>query len=146
MPVGLEASAKIGDTGVNASPEGVEVVIVSAVQYLLFDKPPQAFDQIKVGRIGRQVKEFDAWCFGLAGKQLLVVKHLLRLALFFVIRRLTGNQAATPAFHADLLQKRLAGGMFQADARLFKNNFYSLVDRMRGLLFKQFLQACAWRC
>jgi hypothetical protein len=59
LPVGLEASAKIGDTGVNASPEGVEVVIVSAVQYLLFDKPPQAFDQIKVGRIGRQVKEFD---------------------------------------------------------------------------------------
>ena len=60
MHVGLEASAQIGDTGIDAIPEGVEFVIVGAVQYLLFDESPQPFDQIQVGRIGRQVKEFDA--------------------------------------------------------------------------------------
>ena len=60
MHISLEASSKIGDTGVNAIPKRVEVVIVGAIQYLLFDESPQAFDQIQVGRIGRQVKEFDA--------------------------------------------------------------------------------------
>ena len=59
MHVGLEASTQIGDTGVDAIPERIEVVIVGAIQYLLFDESPQAFDQIQVGGIGRQVKEFD---------------------------------------------------------------------------------------
>ena len=54
MHIGLEASAQIGDTGIDAIPEGVEFVIVGAVQYLLFDESPQSFDQIQVGRIGRQ--------------------------------------------------------------------------------------------
>lgn len=70
MHVSLEASSNIGDTGVNAIPERIEVVIVGAIQYLLFDELPQAFDQIQVGRIGRQVKEFDAWFFGLISNRL----------------------------------------------------------------------------
>ena len=70
MHVGLEASTQIGDTGVDAILEGVEVVIVGAVQYLLFDESPQPFDQIQVGRIGRQVKEFDAWFVGFVGNRL----------------------------------------------------------------------------
>ena len=61
LHIGFETSTQIGDTGVNAIPERIEVVIVGAIQYLLFDESPQAFDQIQVGRIGRQVKEFDAY-------------------------------------------------------------------------------------
>jgi len=60
LHVGLEATTKIGNAGVDAIPEGVKFVIVGAVQYLFFDESPQPFDQIQVGRIGRQVKEFDA--------------------------------------------------------------------------------------
>ena len=70
MHVGLEASTKIGDAGVDAILEGVEVIIVSAVQNLLFDEPPQPFDQIQVGRIGGQINEFDALFLGLVGNRL----------------------------------------------------------------------------
>jgi hypothetical protein len=70
LHVSLEAGAEFGDTGIDAVLEFFELIIVDAIQYLLFDEPPQAFDQIQIGRIGRQVKEFDAWFFGLAGNRL----------------------------------------------------------------------------
>ncbi|MDD5321098.1 MAG: hypothetical protein PHD43_10900 [Methylococcales bacterium] len=51
--VGLEAGAEFGDTGINAFFEFFELIVVDAIQYLLFDEPPQAFDQIQIGRAGR---------------------------------------------------------------------------------------------
>ena len=40
LHIGFETSTQIGDTGVNAIPERIEVVIVGAIQYLLFDESP----------------------------------------------------------------------------------------------------------
>ncbi|MDD5323018.1 MAG: hypothetical protein PHD43_20890 [Methylococcales bacterium] len=53
LHVSLEAGAEFGDTGINAFLEFFELIVVDAIQYLLFDEPPQAFDQIQVGGAGR---------------------------------------------------------------------------------------------
>jgi len=53
----FEAGAEFSDTGIDAVLEFFELIVVDAIQYQLFDEPPQAFDQIQVGGIGRQVKE-----------------------------------------------------------------------------------------
>jgi len=42
--------------------EGIEIFIIMIVETFLFDEFPQALDQIQVGRVWRQEKQFDFQC------------------------------------------------------------------------------------
>ncbi len=61
----FEAGVEVAQTGVDAFLESGELVAMGAVQHLLFDEAPQPFDQVQVGGIGWQVKEFDPHRLGL---------------------------------------------------------------------------------
>ena len=59
LHLAFEAGAEVAQAGVDASLELGERVVMGAVQRLLLDETPQPFDEVQVGGIGGQVKEFD---------------------------------------------------------------------------------------
>lgn len=52
---GMGLRQAIGDGGF----EGLEVIVVFAIEALLFDKLPQALNEVQIGRIAREEEKFD---------------------------------------------------------------------------------------
>jgi hypothetical protein len=69
LHIRFEADSQFGDTHIDTVPEGVKLIVVSAIQHFLFDEAPQPLNQVQVWGVRRQIKEFYSKLCGLVGNR-----------------------------------------------------------------------------
>ena len=52
-------TCRFGQTALNSPPEQLKVLVIFRIETLFSDEFPQAFNQIEIGRVGRQKENFD---------------------------------------------------------------------------------------